>query len=423
MTTVTHRDVTASEAETAAAEAFLFGYPLVLMGRMRGRTPANAFVHERAPRAPGAQAVDALSSTAWLDLSGEPMVLSVPASHGHYYMLSLVDMWTTVFASLGPRTTGAGAGNYAIAGPHSSGGALPAGVQPIAAPTSTVRVAARFQLERCDGTRAHALQDACRVTPLSAWTHHHRAGVPAVEHPPTSRLAPAEQLEGVDARTFFSELAALLEAHPPLPGDRALVERLRRTGVLPRPGKPPSTDPDLLVLRERGVRRGLERLRAAAADPPAEAAGHWQVRYGLVASGTDHLDRAAAACAGEFSSRAADEVEAVISRDSDGRPLSGAHAYRLRFDDQPPPVRGFWSLSSGRACIGDADGLTIGTDGSLTLALHPDPPGGRTPRANWLPVPRGEFSLALRLFWPAAEVLERRWSPPAVVRTIQGGTA
>jgi hypothetical protein len=176
-------------------------------------------------------------------------------------------------------------------------------------------------------------------------------------------------------------------------------------------------------LYERGLRRGLARLHAAAADPPAETAGHWQLRYGLVASGTDHLDRAAAACAGQFSSRAADEVEAVITRDADGRALSGEHAYRLRFDDQPPPVRGFWSLNSGRACVGDADGLTIGPDGSLTLALQPEPPADRTPRANWLPIPRGGFSLALRLFWPATDVLERRWSPPPVVRYEPGGTA
>ena len=40
-----------------------------------------------------------------------------------------------------------------------------------------------------------------------------------------------------------------------------------------------------------------------------------------------------------------------------------------------------------------------------------------------LPVPRGAFSLALRLFWPASDVLERRWVPPPVVRLDQGGTA
>jgi hypothetical protein len=417
MTTVTLRDVSPSEAEHAAAQAFLFGYPLVLMGRMRGRLPANAFLHERAPAGPDQAASDALSSTAWLDLSDEPVVLSLPASHGHYYVLSLVDMWTTVFASLGPRTTGTGAASYAIGGPRWNGGALPAGVRSITAPTATVRVAALFQLDRRGGSRVHALQDACRITPLSAWSHQHRAAPGGVEDVPPPPLAPAEQLEGMDARTFFSELAALLEAHPPLPGDRALVERLRRTGVLPRPGEPLSDDPDLKVLYERGLRRGLARVRAAAAEVPLEeTAGHWSVRYGLATSGTDHLRRAAAACVGQFSSRAADEVEAMVTRDATGEPLSGEHAYRLRFDDQPPPVRGFWSLSCGAASIGDADGLTMGTDGSLTLSIQPEPPGAREPRSNWLRVPRGEFALVLRLFWPADDVLERRWSPPAVTR-------
>ena len=79
--------------------------------------------------------VDTLYSLAWLDLSKEPMVLSLPDTHGRYYLMPMLDAWTNIFASPGKRTTGTKAGNFAITGPGGAG-KLPVGVTQIKAPTN-----------------------------------------------------------------------------------------------------------------------------------------------------------------------------------------------------------------------------------------------------------------------------------------------
>lgn len=123
-------------------QAVLYGLPLVMMHlTMQNATnvesptramaaPVNQFANARAfPNADFKQVVranvDTLYSSAFLDLSKEPLLLSVPETK-RYHLLPMFDAWTNVFASPGTRTTRGGAGTFAIVGPDWNG-ALPPG--------------------------------------------------------------------------------------------------------------------------------------------------------------------------------------------------------------------------------------------------------------------------------------------------------
>ena len=122
-------DVSLSESEllNTLREAYLFGFPLVVMDATRQamtnaadvtsgsimRAPVNQIVHARQfPNAESRDVVrpnaDSYYSSAWLDLRAEPMVLDLPDTTGRYFLFPMLDAWTNVFFSPGSRTTGTG---------------------------------------------------------------------------------------------------------------------------------------------------------------------------------------------------------------------------------------------------------------------------------------------------------------------------
>jgi hypothetical protein len=106
-------------------EAYHYLFPLIMMDITRrvmtnseagagpGLGPMNAFSHLPAfPSADRREVVrpnfDTLYSSAWLDLTEAPMIVSAPNTAERFFMLPMMDMWTDVLASPGRRTSGTG---------------------------------------------------------------------------------------------------------------------------------------------------------------------------------------------------------------------------------------------------------------------------------------------------------------------------
>lgn len=423
-----------------SAEVFTYGYPLVLMDVTRevmtARTPANTFVHKR--NFPDAMFTDVVSpnadtlySMAWLDLSKEPVVLSVPDTAGRYYLMPLMDAWTNVFASPGKRTTGTKRGAFAIVGPDWQG-TLPKGVTEIRSPTAMVWLIGRTQTNgKQDFPAVHRLQDQYRLIPLSAWQKGARVAPPAA--PPRATLIdtqtpPVEQVAAMDAQAFFSRMAALLEANPPAPEDAAMVGKMGRMGIeAGEPFKTTVLEPSTARAVQEGATAALAGIAAEARKGAAGSTG-WRVTRDLGSYGTDYTKRAAIAMVGLGANLPQDAVYPATRADATGRPFDGGSRYVLHFEKgQLPPVKAFWSLTLynnkqtfvsnpiQRYALGSRDRLRYNRDGSLDIYIQYERPDGAR-AANWLPAPPDGFNLVLRAYWPDQALLDGKWAPPAVQR-------
>lgn len=433
------------EAFQLATEAYIYGYPLVTMemtqrimtnvAEPNGKlAPMGRFVNLRkypdaSDKAVTAPNADTLYSLAWLDLAKEPYILSIPDSKDRFYLMPMLDGFTNVFQVPGKRTTGTKAQKYALTGPGWKG-ELPEGVAEYKSPTRMMWILGRSY---CTGTpedykAVHAFQDQLSVVPLSAY------GKPYT--PPPGKVDPAidmktptrEQVNRMDAATYFKLLAALLKDNPPAKADAPMVEKMAKIGIVP--GK----DFDLNKL-EPAVVRGFQRAPKAGGEQIAgyfkkagDEVNGWHIMRKIGVYGTDYLQRAFVTAIGLGANRPQDAVYPSSEVDADGKPYSGANNYVMHFaKGQTPPANAFWSLTMydaqyffvanplNRHNLSPRNTLKYNEDGSLDLYLQKDSPG-KDKESNWLPAPAGKFALMLRMYWPRESAIDGSWEPPAVRR-------
>jgi hypothetical protein len=442
------------EVYEVARDAYIYAYPIVTMDvSMRQstnvpnantipmRAPINQFAHARTyPRAQDRDVVrynfDTLYSLAWLDLTREPIILSVPDTDGRYYLLPMLDMWTDVFNVVGSRTTGTKAGNFALVAPDWNG-TLPEGVTKIVAPTPIIWILGRTQTNGpVDYDNVHKVQDGYRLTPLNQWGKSYTPPAstqidPAIDN----KTPPLVQVNKMDGVAVLSRLADLMAKNPPHPNDNPILFRMRRIGL--EAGKPfeaSKLDPALVKTINSAAKDALADLEQSGKSG-AGIGTHvngWFYQINTVGTyGTAYKLRAMGALIGLGVNLPEDAIYPASFVDGEGQPYSGANRYVLHFDKgKLPPAGAFWSVTLydkdgfqvpntlNRFAIGDRDKLKFNADGSLDISIQSEPPS-QDKGSNWLPAPRGEFNLAMRLYSPRREVLDGTWTPPAVEKAKQ----
>jgi hypothetical protein len=449
--------ISEQDAHAIGVDAYLYFYSLVTMdltrkqmtnipaGKELGFGPPNTFNNVLAYPAASDRVVvrpnfDTLYSIAWLDLTKEPLVVSVPDTGGRYYLLPMLDMWTDVIASPGWRTTGTQAQQLLV----TPAGwrpdlrdrfvdefRLPKDIQRVDAPTPHVWIIGRTKTDGpSDYAAVNKIQAGLKVTPLSEWGRSPR--LVEVKTDPTIEMktTPKAQVDSMQADKYFAYAAELFKVNPPHFTDQPIIARMKRIGI--EPGK--SFD---MARAEPTVRKALESAPEAAQQlmkwkvaSLARVTNGWSMNTDTMGVyGNYYLKRAIVTQLGLGANLPEDAIYPMNLADEAGRPLDGANKYTIHFNKgATPPVDAFWSITLydqegyqvanplNRFAVSSWMPFKTNPDSSLDLYIQSESPG-RDKESNWLPAAKGQFNLTMRLYAPKSEALTGKWNPPAVVKS------
>lgn len=438
--------LTPEEAVQIATDAYIYGYPLVTMDMTRRvmtnvatpegthapmgqfarlrEYPTAAFHDVTAPNA------DTLYTVAWIDVTDEPWVLSLPNADGRYYLFPMLDGWTNVFQVPGKRTTGTDAQTYAITGPGWEG-ELPNEIKEYKSPTGIVWLLGRIY---CTGTpedyaKVHELQDEISVVPLSSYGKSYTPPKGKVDPSIDMKTPVREQVNAMGLAEYFTLLAKLMKNNPPAEADAPIVEKMAKLELVPGEAfKMDSLEPEIQQALKDVPSSAIQKIESHIKDA-GESINGWMFTTKTGLYGTDYLQRAAITFFGLGANRPQDAVYPTSETNVEGEAYSGENKYVLHFaKGQMPPVDGFWSLTMynaeyffvdnplNRYTLSQRNDFNKNDDGSVDLYLQHENPGPEK-ESNWLPAPEGKFVLMLRLYWPTENepsILDGTWQPPAV---------
>jgi hypothetical protein len=440
-----------------AAEAYLYGYPLVYCvqeivnaagtaAKMSTAAPVNTFGYARELLGPETEFVspnnDTLYTMAAVDVTEEAQVLHLPDTHDRYYVMQFVDTWSNNFAYLGRRATGTQEGYYLLTGPVWDG-EVPDSVTLLRAPTNVFMIIGRYATTGGnDLAKVWALQDDTWLTPLSRYP----------KRPDNSQrtlgdriFAPYDHRVGEDL-IFWEQFRAWMKLFPPSEIDQAYQEKFEPLGLMAAESPYANPDPALVQTLRAGQTEFRALLEASLAV--GEPVNGWNFSVDAFNFNLDHLGigtldtpkwkladretaffyRAVTARVGLWGNHSYEAAYPQVFLDENGEQLNGARKYVLHFDELPP-VDAFWSVTMynmpefylvanpiDRYSIGDrTPGLKFDPDGSLDIYIQHESPEPDK-ESNWLPAPEGDFRPILRMYQPRPEALDGTFILPPIHR-------
>ena len=363
-----------------------------------------------------------------LDLSKEPVVIQVPDFKDRFWVYQIVDQRTDSFVKLG-KMYGTKPGFYLLTGPGWNG-TVPNGITGTFHAGTKLGIAVPRVFKEATPADTQAVQplvSQIMMYPLSKFTGQMQTKdwtkAPNFPTPPGSG---AEETKWVVPEKFFDELSDVLDEVPPLPGEEhwyttahQLLDAAQKDPKLKAALVASATDSD------KNIVTPLFQFHNYGLPLP----DNWTTQKNGAAFGTDYYTRTAVAKSNIFVNTQNETKYFYQDLDKDGARLNGAHSYTVTFPaGQLPPVKGFWSLTMYnehhffepnkliRYSLGTKNkDLQKSSDGSLTIYVSTAAPSDDK-MTNWLPAPKGDFSLYVRSYWPEEAILNGTWTPPAVVK-------
>jgi hypothetical protein len=369
--------------------------------------------------------VDTIYASSFLDLSTQPVVLTIPQTNVVYSLLTL-DPYGDVFDSGTPPQT---PGTYVLTGPGFSG-TLPARLTRIKMPLDYTTLI--FRADKYSASNENQIKQALsfRASLKSQTLADYRvdpAGGGSAILPEIAFVFPfkttADTLVARNPIAFLKQLQTAVEAAntPPLsPYEQALSRRFNELFG--------SGDKQFPFSAGAQAAHALIINRYLSNTGPT----NWIHFTNIGDWGRHVIDRAGITEFIQYANNISAAAYYHAFKDGAGRPLDGTDpiGYVLTFrKDQIPEAKRFWSITAYTpqaielvanpankyAVASYTPRLVYNTDGSITVYLAQQLPAG-VPYANWLPIPKGAFNIMLRVYGPEGKVAHNAYIPPAIRR-------
>ena len=432
-------DVSLKGAQDLAKEAYVFFFPMVehykliysaaVLASNFNQWTHNTDLADHTNRSGVLLNNDTIYSMLWLDLRTEPMVISLPPiGQDRFYSIQICDLFHNNVTFLGSKLDGNDGGHFLITGPTWQG-TVPSTIRRcVVGESEFLGVCARTELKGADDLqKVRIIQERYTLTPLAEFN-----GGTALPQKALPDFPPFQD-DQMERGGFFSYVNFCMRFTKIHPSEDQLYARYTRIGIFPGAPFPLlGMDTNIYEAIEQGIWAGSRALNTEIERPKGKRQDGWE--YSLVYGPREfwdsrYLARAAIARQALYGNDAEQAVYISAKDDAQWQKLDGrlSSRYELTFTaEQIPKVNAFWSVtmydedgyltenSLGRYSIGDrTDGLKYGTDGSLTIYIQHDNPGGEQ-MFNWLPCPDAIFMLFMRIYWPKDEILYGDYFPSGI---------
>ncbi|MDJ0858633.1 MAG: DUF1214 domain-containing protein [Dinoroseobacter sp.] len=353
------------------------------------------------------------NSEAWIAVDDDTGVLfEIPEVEDRYYTVQITDEWGEVITNLNERNYPLQPfGTFALVA-QGSNADIPEDAVRIELRSSKAKILARFALEN-DPEGAVELQQGYTVTALGDVDVKPVVDLPMFEN---------DTLIGVE---IFEYLDALLDRTPDVSPVAAQLQAAAReiADAVSNPAQRDAVDDFLMTTV-------IPEFNRFAVEASGAQRNNWVGTLVVGNYGEDFDIRTAANLVGIWANARHEVIYYVTARDAAGALLDGSQTYVMNFPANALPetvVNEFWSLTLvgfpdfmpvanplDRHVIGTYTGVETNADGSLTLAMGPEPVSG-VPESNWLPTQAGQpFSLTFRTYVPKDVVKTGDWFVPPV---------
>lgn len=383
---------------------------------------------------------DTLCASSFLDLSMEPVIVTIPSTPANYSVLTL-DRYCDIFPGIPNNIPG----TYALYGPDFDPNNLPTTVIPVPLPFNYMTIIFRADkvTKGVDTTAdADTFRRGLSTMPLCAYLGQScppgvPTGGPTSIVPEISFALPfkttADNLIALDPIAFLRQLQTAVDS-PKTPAMSSAVQALSN---------------DFNALFASGTAKNRSKFARGARAAHDQIINqylnntgntNWITYENIGDWGTNPDPGSSIAVQRseitEFIQYANDHKAAAYFhafKDGQGSPLDGTdpNGYVLTFSSLPPheipETTRFWSLTAytpnsielvpnlaNKYLVASyTPGLQTNADGSISIYMARQLPQG-IPAATWLPIPPGPFNVMLRDYGPLGSVADNTYVPPGI---------